>query len=810
MWRNGAAMPKAARLRLLLGAAFLIPSLPAHAQQVTPSSVSASPPPARGSQTTPPDENDEIIVKGRPARGSVVGDIPAENVLLSRDVKATGATNFEELLEALGPQISTAQNPGDRPLVLLNGRRVSSYRELRDIPIEAVSRVDILPEEVALKYGYRADQKVVNIVLSKHFQSTTAQLAANTSSEHNFTGGSADVTRMQVDLDKRTTINGHIGGEDILGASERQVVGQDQDSPTTGASLPSSFRARAGLTANRELGGDVEGSLNVSADHDVGHSLANAAVQLPNKVDRSTVTDNGHIGTVLNQSNGPWQWNLVTNADLQHSDTETASSLPRVAPNDGRSTYAAAGLDGTVNGNLFSLPGGHVSATLRGAANVASLDVHQSGEGLLHAPDATDRTTGILGASIDIPISHRSQSFKALGNMTLNGNAELDQTSDFGTLTTIGAGLNWSPLPLLSLIGSWSRVEDAPGLHQIGDPIVQTPDVSLFDYVTGTMLDTNVITGGNDILHSPTRQTFKVSGTWQPLDSIDLKLRAEYSRLSIDDPIVPLTTSPALEAAFPGRFIRDPSGDLISADLRPVNLHSERRNAIRAGFDFTKSLQSRSVTASQVEKVVQSVQAKGVNVASPTIPSGSGSLGDIYKAHGRLTFSLTDTITLVDRAAVAPGRPQLDYLHGEPIGQTGGQPRHEIQAQAGWFNNGVGARFGFDWRSATDVETTDAGQLHFSPFGTFDLRLFANVGQDLAIVAKHPFLAGSSIRFEAGNILNNRPRVHDAAGNVPVGYDPDQLDPLGRTFLISFRKQFLPASYYREQLQKFEQRLQGL
>jgi hypothetical protein len=53
--------------------------------------------------------------------------------------------------------------------------------------------------------------------------------------------------------------------------------------------------------------------------------------------------------------------------------------------------------------------------------------------------------------------------------------------------------------------------------------------------------------------------------------------------------------------------------------------------------------------------------------------------------------------------------------------------------------------------------------------------------------------------------LNARPRVHDAAGDVPLNYDPDELDPLGRTLMISFRKQFLPQSYYRDQLKKFEQ-----
>ncbi len=64
------------------------------------------------------------------------------------------------------------------PVLLLNGQRISGFRELRDIPTEAIQRVDILPEEVALKYGYRADQKVVNIVLRPRFRSTTVQVGA--------------------------------------------------------------------------------------------------------------------------------------------------------------------------------------------------------------------------------------------------------------------------------------------------------------------------------------------------------------------------------------------------------------------------------------------------------------------------------------------------------------------------------------------------------------------------------------------------------------------------------------------------------
>ena len=175
--------------------------------------------------------------------------------------------------------------------------------------------------------------------------------------------------------------------------------------------------------------------------------------------------------------------------------------------------------------------------------------------------------------------------------------------------------------------------------------------------------------------------------------------------------------------------------------------------------------------------------------------------------NGRLTLSLTDTITMVDRALIQSDLPELDYLHGAPIGQTGGQPRHQIQAQAGWSNNGFGARAGANWRNATRVDTLAGEPLSFSPVATFDLKLFANVGQYLPIVSRHPWLRGASIRFEVGNIFNTLPRVHDSAGASPIGYEPSMLDPLGRTFMFSFRKQFLPTSYYEQQLQKFEQQL---
>jgi hypothetical protein len=40
--------------------------------------------------------------------------------------------------------------------------------------------------------------------------------------------------------------------------------------------------------------------------------------------------------------------------------------------------------------------------------------------------------------------------------------------------------------------------------------------------------------------------------------------------------------------------------------------------------------------------------------------------------------------------------------------------------------------------------------------------------------------------------------VRDAAGNTPLNFQSDLLNPLGRTIMISFRKLFLPPpSFFR-------------
>jgi hypothetical protein len=873
---------------LLLGsAALLIPASPALAQQqpapstTQPATVTPAPATAQQPQSTTapstaataptsevPDEfgDDEgaIVITGAKPRGSVVGDIPPENTLDARDVRATGATNINELLDAIAPEIGSVQGrTSGPPVVLLNGQRISSFRELRDIPTEAIERVEILPEEVALKYGYRADQKVVNIVLRQRFRSTTALLGVGGATDGHYVNENADLTRLLIQRNGRTTFNLHAEGNNMLTEAERNII--LTEIPPTGATIEQELAARSligtkrdvrgSATINRNLSTNVSGTVNTELEHTDGLSLIGLNPALLEPLNRNTSTDTAHVGGVLNgQTKSQWHWTVTGNGDLAGTTTRSDQDDPLFPRERTHETTASADLMGTANGKLFKLPAGDATTTLTLGGTAEHLTSSRTAEGATSS-NSLSQTEGEAAINLDLPVSKRGKQFSALGNLTVNGNAEVDHLSNFGTLTKYGGGLNFSPLDGLNFISSWTREEGAPTLNQLGDPVLDTPGSRVFDFVTGQTVLVTAITGGNPDLKSDRRTVFKLSGNWKPLQNTNLRFRADYVHQKIERPISNLSVTAALEEAFPDRFVRGPCppptgtsppctvGPLVSVDLRPVNFDSSRRDQLRLGLDFSQPLKSHQPSQAVIDQMraqygfgarrggqggapaaggqgatqggaqagtTGTQTAQGAPQANGTAQQGGdrgggrgfggrrggggffGGAGG-NRSRGRINFSLTDTITFVDKVLVAPGGPVLDYLHGDPTGSSGGTPRHNVQAQLGYFNNGLGARIGANWRSGTTVNTLTGDNLHFSPYGTFDLRLFANPGDIPEVVVKHPWLRATQVRFEITNIFNARPQVHDAAGAVPLNYQPDLLNPLGRTIMISFRKLFLPS-----------------
>ncbi|MDO6412756.1 TonB-dependent receptor, partial [Sphingomonas sp. BIUV-7] len=244
--------------------------VPAFAQDAPP----ARTPPPGGSEGGAIDEEEAIVVNGQKPVGSVVGDIPAEQVLNPADVRAYGVNSISDLLTELAPQTGSNQGRGGgAPAVLLNGKRISSFAEIRDIPTEAILRVEVMPEEVALKYGFGADQKVVNFVLRRRFDAKTLVADGSTSTEGGGESGTLEGGKIQIRGDNRFNLNVR------LQASQR-LLESDRDLISTAAGQP--YSAQGNIVAANGSLLDPRLAALVGAPVTIAGVPASAATAAPN------------------------------------------------------------------------------------------------------------------------------------------------------------------------------------------------------------------------------------------------------------------------------------------------------------------------------------------------------------------------------------------------------------------------------------------------------------------------------------------------------------------------------------------------
>ncbi len=588
------------RVALLVGAAAALPLSQAKVQAQEPATDVESPSPI---DEVDEGDGEEIVVVGQKDPNAVIGNIPPENQLDARDVRALGATNVAELLDSIAPQTSSGRGRegGGAPVVLLNGRRISGFREVRDLPSEAILRVDILPEEVALKYGYRADQRVVNIVLRPRFRSTTTRAEAEMPTDGGRLGGEADATQLLMGEASRTSLNVRAESVSSLLESERDIrftpADPDELDPRPFRTLEGSRRlARIGGNHNRTLFGDVSTTFDGQLEWTDGRTLLGPSLTEPgDPLRRDSDSLSGHLGLAMNGEKSRWRWSLTGVYDILRSTSETDRETSDLifSQDHARSLSQSGNLDLVLNGSPFDLPAGPASATIRFGGATQDLESRTRTRETDISSDLGRRRLS-SAINVDLPIAKRNGTLSPLGNLSLNANAEVEHLSDFGGLWVVGTGITWSPIQRLNLIVSWTREQGAPSLQQLGDPLQVTPNRRVFDFVTGETVLVDALTGGNPDLNSDTRNVVKLGATFVPFPDVDLNLRADFVRERIDNPIARFPgPTKAIEEAFPDRFQRDAEGNLIRVDQRPVNFESSARDELRWGFNFTKPLQSK-------------------------------------------------------------------------------------------------------------------------------------------------------------------------------------------------------------------------
>lgn len=154
----------------------------------------------------------EVVVTGTSIRGINAETALPVQILSSKDIARTGATNVEQLLQSIsatssagsvvsvdatgtltgGIQTISLRGLGSsRTLVLINGKRASVYGggsvgaagnsvDIGAIPVGAIERVEVLKDGASAIYGSDAIAGVVNFILKSNYQGLDATATVGT------------------------------------------------------------------------------------------------------------------------------------------------------------------------------------------------------------------------------------------------------------------------------------------------------------------------------------------------------------------------------------------------------------------------------------------------------------------------------------------------------------------------------------------------------------------------------------------------------------------------------------------------------
>ena len=851
-----------------------------------------------------------VNVSSQRPRGSVDTDIPPDVTLTSDEIMAYGASDIAELMTYLEPVTRSSSGRTDlQPVFLVNGRRISGFREIRGIPTEAIERTEILPEAVAVQFGYRPEQRVVNFVLKSDFRSTTFELTGRVPTQGGRTTYEAEADLLRIAGSNRWSMDLEYERSSPLYESERDIrrdpgaqpfdlignvsadpFGDDIDpalpgldsTPVPGSTttptladfvaaagdprtgdlsayrtlMSASERAQVSGTLKRDLNSTTQATVSASLEDNSSRSfngLPGVVLDLPEtnpfspfsddvlvyrylddaaSLQRETDRLQAELGVVFDGFIGEdWRWTATGEYTRTETDTVTGrgydedpfqtrldagdpaanpfglldpADFARVANDTARSVSQRLDTELVLTGDLWELPAGDVSATFKVGADTLSLDSTSARGGVTtERGQSRDRLSG--QTSLNFPIaSRRSEVLPLLGDLSIGVDAGFEDLSDFGGLSTFGATVNWSPIEKLSFLASWTDEQGAPTISQLNDPFIATPNVPVFDFRTGETVLVTQFTGGNPNLDADNRQVVRFGGTLRPLTDIDLSLSSTWTWSRTEDEIASFPTiTPDLEAALPDRFVRDADGALVSIDARPLNFERYERQDLRTGFNFSKAFGTPTPRAEGEGEgrrgpgggpVVMRVESGGGGGdrrrggGERVRTGGGGRGGGMQPGQGRFHVSLYHTWRMQDEIVIADGLPVLDLLDGAATSSRGGSPRHELQGVGGVFRNGMGTFVMANWRDGTRVDGGTGPDLEFSDQLTVNLNIFMDLNQRTSWVERFPWLEGSRIQLGVQNLFDSRPEVTAVGAETPLNYQPDFLDPEGRSVRLTFRK----------------------
>ncbi|WP_285711945.1 hypothetical protein [Erythrobacter oryzae] len=584
----------------------------------------------------------EIVVRSGRVRGQLFVDQAPLLQLDETAIAAEGVTSITDLIAQISARTGSARGRGGggQPVILVNGIRIGSFREFANYPPEALAKVEVFPEEVAQRFGFPPDRRVINLILKDNYSNRQLDLEFEAPSRGGYTRNEQQIGILKIANGGRINASVRVEDTTLLTEAERDVpqtpgsqstVAGDPDQADFRSLLADTFGlegniswAKAIIDSGTSLSANLNYARNESRSLDGLNTVtltspANASAvrtfgadtPLARRTSSDTVSAAGSINQPINA------FRLTTTFDGSFSETETEIDR-RLRPDQLEVFRAAAragtlaitgplpsdtanGFDlalrrtittetqATLEGPLATLPAGEVLATFDLGFDWRRIESSDTRSAT--AAQLTRRRLS-TGANLVVPLtSTRDEFLDALGDFTLNLQAGVEDLSDAGTLGDWNAGITWKPVDGLDLSATYIWREVAPSLSALGDPQVTNFNVPVFDFVRGETVLAEVLTGGNPALPPETQRDWKFSANWELPFWENSRLTVDYIMNRSDDVVsaFPQITAET-EAAFPGRITRDANGRVVRVDRRSVSFAETRADRIQFTFSTNGSI----------------------------------------------------------------------------------------------------------------------------------------------------------------------------------------------------------------------------
>lgn len=739
-----------------------------------------------------PNETREIVVLGRRE------NIPADDSLDEATIAAYGLDTVGEVVEEFSARLARSR---DGPLVLVNGQPTSSIEDIRDLPAEAIHRIDLLDRSAASRLGVASSRRVVNITIKPDLVQTTMNAGAMLATAGGTAGGDGELSLLhQVDGNREIIgVRGKYASP--LDESERRIVSLPGES-----AYPASYRTlrprqkvlAASVGIVRKLSPESKLGLTLKAERANaegrnGPARSSESEQLSGPLRDHSTVDTLKAGLTFNAPVGASQLSILATGDFGETsrttqlgvdsrqfagletsgladpavDPSTATDPPLFATSRTRSSVI--NIEAISTHMIGALPAGVVGLTIKAdwqrERSASSADSVGAASALSIGRDSVR-----LAAGLSVPLLESDGLAGSLGLDLLVAVRRIDL---IGTVTEFSVEPTWAPADILSFDFKFASESLPPAALLLAQAPVTLPGVRVVDFVRGETALVDYVAGGNPDLATSRSKTMSAAVNLAPVQGVIIG--AEYARVRTRGAVSSLPPASAeIQAAFPDRFERDVSGRLVRVDARAINFAREMEDTLNWSIDVRRTLGKGGAGASAV--------GDDQPPRSDELSAGARAL--------RLTARLAHRWLLRSDRQARNGLPIVDLLNGGAPGYGSGLSRHSLNFSGGFGWRGLGAQLTGSWQSGSTIRAQaepGSDDLRFAPMATLNVRAFANLA---AFLPNSGFFRGSRLTFSATNLFDKRQRVTDGKGAVPLAYQAALVDPVGRTITLSFRKIF--------------------